>query len=427
MSDSSLAYASAATPALSPVAPAAPAPRSAIAKGSIEFKRSNRALFFGGFSTFSLLYCIQPLFPLLSHQFHLTPAQSSWSLSVSSGLLAISLVLLSAVSDRIGRKPLMVASMFSAAILTILSAFAQDYAQLLAIRAALGIALGGMPAVAMAYLGEEIEGPSLGLSMGLYIAGSAFGGMSGRLIASMLSDFLSWRWALGVLGVAGVLAAAEFWRSLPASKNFVPSTRGWNALPHAIKQHFSDRGLPWLFCLAFVLMGCFVSLYNYIGYRLLAAPFNLRQSTVGLLAFLYLIGIFSSVWAGRLVDRLGRRGVLWIMLSLMLSGILLTLFDSLPLIVIGMALATFGFFASHSIASSWVSRRARAPQALASAFYLLFYYLGSSLIGSASGMMWGFDGWTGVIIMLGLCLGGGVLIALRLRHLQPLGAREAVG
>jgi len=426
MSDSSLAF-SASSTVIAPTAPAAPAPRTAIAKGTAEFKRSNRALFFGGFSTFSLLYCIQPLFPLLSQQFHLTPAQSSWSLSVSSGLLAISLVLLSAISDRVGRKPLMVASMFSAAILTILSAFAQDYAQLLAVRAALGIALGGMPAVAMAYLGEEIEGPSLGLSMGLYIAGSAFGGMSGRLIASMLSDFLSWRWALGVLGVAGVLAAAEFWRSLPASKNFVPSTKGWQALPHAIKQHFSDQGLPWLFCLAFMLMGCFVSLYNYIGYRLLAAPFGLRQSTVGLLAFLYLIGIFSSVWAGRLVDRLGRRGVLWIMLSIMLTGILLTLFDSLPLIVVGMALATFGFFASHSIASSWVSRRARAPQALASAFYLLFYYLGSSLIGSASGMMWGFDGWTGVVAMLGVCLGGGVLIALKLRHLQPLGAREAAG
>ena len=429
MSDSPLPFAASSTtvsPA-APITPATPGPRTAIAKGTPAFKRSNRALFFGGFSTFSLLYCVQPLMPVLSHEFHLTPAQSSWSLSISSGLLAVSLVLLSAVSDRYGRKPLMVASMFSAAILTILSAFAQDYAQLLAIRAMLGIALGGMPAVAMAYLGEEIEGPSLGLSMGLYIAGSAFGGMSGRLIASMLSDFLSWRWALGVLGVAGVLAAAEFWRSLPASKNFVPSTRGWNALPHAVKQHFSDKGLPWLFCLAFVLMGCFVSLYNYIGYRLLAAPFGLRQSTVGLLAFLYLIGIFSSVWAGRLVDRLGRRGVLWIMLSVMLTGIGLTLFDYLPSIVLGMALATFGFFASHSIASSWVSRRARAPQALASAFYLLFYYLGSSLIGSASGMMWGFDGWTGVVAMLGVCLGGGVLIALRLRHLQPLGAREAAG
>ena len=427
MSDSPLVFAASSTtvsPA-APITPATPGPRTAIAKGTPAFKRSNRALFFGGFSTFSLLYCVQPLMPVLSHEFHLTPAQSSWSLSISSGLLAVSLVLLSAVSDRYGRKPLMVASMFSAAILTILSAFAQDYAQLLAIRAMLGIALGGMPAVAMAYLGEEIEGPSLGLSMGLYIAGSAFGGMSGRLIASMLSDFLSWRWALGVLGVAGVLAAAEFWRSLPASKNFVPSTRGWNALPHAVKQHFSDKGLPWLFCLAFVLMGCFVSLYNYIGYRLLAAPFGLRQSTVGLLAFLYLIGIFSSVWAGRLVDRLGRRGVRWIMLSVMLTGIGLTLFDYLPLIVAGMALATFGFFASHSIASSWVSRRARAPQALASAFYLLFYYLGSSLIGSASGMMWGFDGGTGVVAMLGVCLGGGVLIALKLRHLQPLGAREA--
>lgn len=409
---------------MSASAPSIPLPGSAIAAGTPAFKRSNRAMFFGGFSTFSLLYCIQPLMPVLSHEFGLTAAQSSWSLSISSATLAISLVVSSAISDRLGRKPLMLFAMSMAAVLTLLCAFAQNYPQLLLMRAAMGVVLGGMPAVAMAYLGEEIEASSLGLSMGLYIAGSAFGGMSGRLLVSLLSDFLSWRWALGAMGVLGLMAAAEFWRSLPPSRHFKPNRDGWASLPHGVRQHFSDAGLPWLFCLAFVLMGCFVSLYNYIGYRLLAAPFNLRQSTVGLLAFLYLIGIFSSVWAGRLVDKLGRRGVLWIMLALMLSGVLLTLSNFLPLIVAGMALATFGFFASHSIASSWVGRRARTPQALASAFYLLFYYLGSSLIGSFSGVMLGLGGWPGVVAMLGSCLGVGLLITLRLRHLEPLPPRE---
>ena len=136
-------------------------------------------MFFGGFSCFALLYCVQPLMPLLSHEFALSAAQSSMVLSVSTAALALSLVASSAMSERLGRKPLMVAAMAIAALMTILSAFAHSYPQLLAMRALLGVALGGMPAIAMAYLGEEIEPTSLGLSMGLYISGSAFGGMAG--------------------------------------------------------------------------------------------------------------------------------------------------------------------------------------------------------------------------------------------------------
>ncbi len=405
------------------VPPAPPAQR-AIAAGTPAFKRSNRALFFGGFSTFALLYCVQPLMPLLSHEFALTAAQSSGVLSVSTAALAVSLLLTSAVSDRLGRKPLMVGALAVAALLTVLCAFAQTYPQLLLMRAALGVALGGMPAIAMAYLAEEIEAPSLGLSMGLYISGSALGGMVGRVVVAVLSEHWSWRAALAVMGVLGLAAAAEFWRSLPRSRNFVASQDGWSALPSGLRRHLSDPGLPYLFLLAFLLMGCFVSMYNYIAYRLLAAPFSFSQSTVGAIAFLYLIGIFSSVWAGRLVDRLGRRGVLWMMLSVMLAGLLLTLSNALPAIMAGMALFTFGFFAAHSIASSWVGRRARAPQALASALYLFFYYLGSSLVGSLSGLMWASDGWSGVVGMLGAGLGLALLIALRLRHLAPLAQRK---
>src|SRR5471032_571066 len=311
-----------------------------IAAGSPEFKRTNRALFFGGFSCFALLYCVQPLMPLLSRQFALTPAQSSMTLSVSTAALAVSLLVSSAISERLGRKLLMVAAMMLAAVLTLLSAFAQSYPQLLLLRAALGAALGGIPAIAMAYLGEEIEPASLGLSMGLYISGSAFGGMAGRVVSSVLSDLFSWRLALAAIGVAGLLSAWEFWRSLPVSRHFVPSQGGWRDLPSGMKKHLSDPGLPWLFALAFLMMGSYVSLYNYIAYRLLGAPFGLRQSTVGVFSLLYLLGIFSSVWAGRLADRLGRRRVLWAMMAIMLAGLLLTLSSSLVLMTRGLALFT---------------------------------------------------------------------------------------
>jgi YNFM family putative membrane transporter len=398
-----------------------PAPR--IAAGSPAFKRTNRALFFGGFSAFALLYCVQPLMPVLSHQFALTAAQSSMVLSVSTAALAVSLLLSSALSERLGRKPLMVAAMAGAAVLTVLCAFAQNYPQLLMLRGLLGAALGGMPAIAMAYLGEEIEPTSLGLSMGLYISGSAFGGMAGRVLASVMSDYFSWRVALAATGVAGLLAAWEFWRSLPASRHFKPSQGGWRALPDGVKQHLSDPGLPWLFLLAFLLMGSYVSMYNYIAYRLLGAPYGLSQSMVGSISFLYLLGIYSSVWAGGMADRLGRRGVLWLVLAVMLAGLLLTLSHALLLIVAGAALFTFGFFATHSVASSWVGRRATTSKALASALYLFFYYMGSSVIGSATGVMWGQAGWPGVVAVLGGALTLALLIALRLRKLAPVAAR----
>lgn len=395
-----------------------------IALGSPEFKRSNRAMFFGGFSAFALLYCVQPLMPLLSHEFALSAAQSSMVLSVSTGALALSLLASSAVSERLGRKPLMVAAMAVAAVMTLLCAFAHNYPQLLAMRALLGLALGGMPAIAMAYLGEEIEPQSLGLSMGLYISGSAFGGMAGRVITSVLSDHFSWRLALAMVGVAGIAAAIEFWRSLPASRHFAPARGGWRALPQGFRLHWSDAGLPWLFVLAFLLMGAFVSLYNYIAYRLLGGPFSLSQSVVGAVSFFYLLGIYSSVWAGRLADRYGRRNVLWLMALIMLGGLLLTLSDWLPLILAGVAVCTYGFFATHSVASSWVGRRALSNKALASALYLFFYYLGSSVIGSATGIMWSRAAWPGVVLVLACALVLALLITVRLRTLAPLGQAE---
>jgi MFS transporter, YNFM family, putative membrane transport protein len=395
-------------------------PHSPIRAGTPEFRRTSRALFLGGFSTFALLYCVQPLMPQFSMEFHLTPSQSSWSLSASTVTLAAMLLFASALSNRIGRKMPMCCALLLSALLTVLSAFVRNYEQLLVLRVLLGLSLAGLPAVAMAYLSEEIDAPSLGYSMGLYISGSAFGGMSGRLLAATLSDFMSWRIALGVLGIAGLAAAIEFYRSLPDSQNFRPRPIHPAQVLQAIRKHCQDDGLPWLFALAFLMMGCFVSVYNYISYRLLAAPFELRQSVVGAVSLLYLTGIFSSIWAGSLADKFGRRRVLWAVTGIMLGGLLLTLADWLPLIVVGITLFTFGFFGGHSVASSWVGRRARAPQALASALYLFFYYLGSSMLGSFSGWMWAQAGWHGVVALLTLLLLVSQAIAIRLRRLAPL-------
>lgn len=393
-----------------------------IEKGTPMFMRTVLALFSGGFATFALLYCVQPMMPLLSRGFSINAAQSSLVLSVSTALLAVGLLVTGPISDRIGRKPVMVAALLAAALCTIASALMPSWQGVLMMRALVGLSLSGLAAVAMTYLSEEIHPQHIGLAMGLYIGGNAIGGMTGRLITGVLIDFVSWHTAMLVIGALALIAAAVFWRILPESRNFHPRSLHPRSLLEGFTLHFRDAGLPLLFLEAFVLMGAFVTLFNYIGYRLLAAPYHMDQAFVGLLSVVYLSGIYSSAKVGALADRLGRRKMLWATIVLMLAGLALTLLESLPVVIIGMLVFTFGFFGAHSVASSWIGRRATKAKGQASSLYLFSYYAGSSIAGTAGGVFWHMAGWNGIGLFIGALLLVALLAALKLAKLQPLAA-----
>jgi YNFM family putative membrane transporter len=396
-----------------------------IEKGTPMFMRTVLALFSGGFATFALLYCVQPMMPALSHEFSINAAQSSLILSVATGMLAIGLLITGPISDTLGRKPVMVAALFCAALCTIASGLMPSWEGILLMRALVGLSLSGLAAVAMTYLSEEIHPQHIGLAMGLYIGGNAIGGMSGRLIIGVLIDFVSWHTAMLIIGALALIAATVFWKILPESRNFRASTLHPRSLVDGFTLHFKDAGLPWLFLEAFVLMGAFVTMFNYIGYRLLADPYDLSQAVVGLLSLVYLSGIYSSAKIGSLADRLGRRRVLWGTIVLMLGGIALTLFTPLWLVVPGMLIFTFGFFGAHSVASSWIGRRALKAKGQASSLYLFSYYVGSSIAGTAGGFFWHYAGWNGIGGFIVALLIVALLVALKLAKLPPLQEAKA--
>ncbi|WP_224788208.1 MFS transporter [Pseudomonas fluorescens] len=407
-----------------PAAPVAELNDTYIEKGTPSFMRTVLALFCGGFATFALLYCVQPMMPLLSQEFSINAAQSSLILSVATGMLAIGLLITGPISDRIGRKPVMVAALFAAALCTIASAMMPSWQGVLVMRALTGLSLSGLAAVAMTYLSEEIHPQHIGLAMGLYIGGNAIGGMCGRLITGVLIDFVSWHTALLVIGGLALIAAAVFWRILPQSRNFRSRSLHPRSLLDGFTMHFRDAGLPWLFLEAFLLMGAFVTLFNYIGYRLLAEPYHMDQAFVGLLSVVYLSGIYSSAKVGALADTFGRRKMLWGTIVLMLAGIALTLFTPLSLVLIGMLLFTFGFFGAHSVASSWIGRRATKARGQASSLYLFSYYAGSSIAGTVGGVFWHLAGWNGIGLFIGSLLVAALLVAL---HLSKLPVKSEQG
>jgi YNFM family putative membrane transporter len=201
---------------------------------------------------------------------------------------------------------------------------------------------------------------------------------------------------MGAIGLLGVAASVIFWRTLPASRHFVARPLRVGALARTFWEQLHDTRLIALYAVGFLLMGSFVTTYNYVTYHLLDAPYRLRQSAVGLIFIVYLVGIFASAWIGARADRVGRGRMLLLMAGLMLCGVALTLLQPLMLVIVGIATITFGFFGGHSVASSWVGLHAHHAKAQAAALYLFFYYIGSSVAGAVGGLFWSAWRWTGV-------------------------------
>lgn len=389
-------------------------------RGTSAFRRANVSLFLAGLVTFAILYCTQPLLPVFSKEYHVTPAVASISLSASTATLAVALVVAGSLSEAWGRTSVMTASVVLSSLLELVLAVSPNFGALIALRALQGVTLAGLPATAMAYLAEEIEPGSYGLTVGLYIGGNAIGGLCGRVLAGVLAAEFSWRGAMVGIGVMSLIASLVFWRNLPLSRHFQPHPLAAGTLLRSLGRHLADPGLPWLFILAALLLGSTVAVYNYIGYHLLAPPYSLPPAIVGSIYAVYLVGIASSAWMGHLADRFTRRKLLPFNVVIMLVGIALTLARPLALVVLGVAACTFGFFGAHSVATSWVGKRARAAKAQASALYLLCYYLGSSFGGTGGGVAYGHSQWNGVALVVGGMLAGALSIAARLSILPPI-------
>ncbi|MEK4027031.1 MULTISPECIES: MFS transporter [Bacillaceae] len=389
-----------------------------IQQGTPAFKKANFALFAAGFITFANLYITQPLLPIFTKEFHVTPTMASLSLSLTTLSLAFGLLIFGSLSEAWGRKNIMSICIVIASLLTLVVAFSPSFKLLLMLRIIQGFAFAGIPSIAMAYLGEEIEGRSLGVAMGLYISGNSIGGLAGRVLMGTITDLVSWTAGMILLGSISLIACVYFMWALPPSKHFVSQPLALRPLFRSLMSHLKDPVLVSLFLIAFFLMGSFVTVFNYLGFKLTEPPYYLSMTIIGWIFLVYLVGTFSSTWFGILADRYGRPLLILTGTVLMLCGVLLTLPIPIFYKLIGIVIFTFGFFGAHSVASGLVSRHATHDIAQASSLYLFAYYLGSSVGGATGGVFWSLFGWSGVTsFTIGLLIIS-LLLVLRVKKLS---------
>ena len=357
-----------------------------------------------GVATFAQLYAPQGLLPTLAGDLQISASQAALSLSVATWGVALSVLPWSWLADRIGRLPAMKIAISTAALAGLLVALSPGIETLLVVRFFEGVALGGLPALAMTYLHDEVHPRSTAAAAAAYISGTTIGGASGRLIAGPLTELVGWRLALAAVAVVCLGAAVVFLRLMPPARSYVPQrSTDWSGLGRNIRHCLSDSTLLALYAQPLLIMGGLVAVYNYLGFRLEGPSFGLPVTAASLIFAAYGAGTVSSRLVGRAVPRFGRRTVLVTGLLVMITGTLLTVSRDLTLVIIGLLILTAGAFAVHAVASAWVGHHAQVGRAQATALYNVSLYTGSAVIGWVAGFGWVALGWpatAGVVVVL---------------------------
>lgn len=373
--------------------------------GSRRYRRALIALFCAGLATFAQMYSPQGILPDIAAEFGVAAGASSWAVGATTIGVALGVLPWARLSDRFGRVRAMRAAMAAAMLIGLVTPLAPGFELFIAARLLEGVALAGLPAIAVTAIAETVRPLALGGAVGTYIAGTTIGGLIGRIIAATVGEPYGWRWGMTAVALLAAAATLVFLVRIPPTA--VPPGPA-RPIPSALLANLRTPGVMVLVAQAFLLMGGFVAAYNYLAFRLQHEPFGLTLAQVSWIFLAYLAGAAASRWVWPLTRSIPPTAVLLACAGTMLAGIALTLLPSLPGVILGIALFTGSFFAAHSIANGLIERRASADgRSIAPPLYNLAYYAGSSVLGWFGGVAFGWGGWIGTVLMVA----GAVLVA----------------
>lgn len=356
-------------------------------QGSRRFRYIKLCIFFSGLSVFAQLYLFQPMLPMAAEQFNVTVGDTSLLVSSSTIGMALGLLFFAFKADSYSRKRLMVFSLISSALLTIISTWIPSLSLLIGIGMLKGFVVSGVSAVALAYLTEEVYLAAVPAAISMYLSGNTIGGMSGRILATIAAGEFGWRNAVLIIGVESLILGLIFWKLFPESKFFNPQKTDYHQKVKQMKGFLMNSYMLRLYFIAALLMGVFVSVYNYLTFRLEAKPFSLSHFIIAFIFLMYTFGVFGTMITGKLSKRFSKNNILKSFILLMLCGIGLLLSENIYVVIFGLGVFTLSFFAAHTMASQMTALHAKHGKSSATSIYWLFYYFGSSILGSGTGYL----------------------------------------
>jgi YNFM family putative membrane transporter len=361
------------------------------------------AVFLCGVCAFLELYCTQPLLPMLARLFHASKTGVGMTVSAATLGVAISAPIFGALTERLPRKRVIVASLIGISVPTLLAATSASLAQLVFWRFLQGVTVPGVVAVLVTYIGEEWPPEQVALIISFYVSGTALGGFLGRVSAGILADRFSWRVSFVVLGTAALAGAGLVALWLPHGRRR-PAPQSPDALSsfsYQVQGLFRSRRLIATFVVGFNVLFSLVGVFTWITFHLSAPPYDLSTTALSSLFFVYLVGLVVTPAAGYVITHVGLRAGIGGALACAIAGVLLTLAPSLAIVLLGLAMLSSGVFIAQTASQSHL--RVAAPvgaRVTAAGLYMTCYYLGGTAAGVVPGVFWALGKWPACVAFI---------------------------
>ena len=354
----------------------------------------------GGFATFLSLYPPQAILPDIAREFGVGVLQAG--LTITAPLLAVACVapFVGTISDRLGRKTLIVGAAFLQVLPMLLVASAPGLGAMVLWRFLQGLLLPFIFPVCIAYIGDECQGAYGIRAAGAYSVGTILGGFSGRMIAGVVAEHAGWRMGFVAVALCALAAAVLVAVVLPRERRFVAMRGGLHSALDTYIEHLHSPRLLATCVIGFGMLFSNVGCYTYINFYLAAPPFLLSPSQLGLVFGVYVLGAITTGLATRLAVRIGRQRTLELAVGLAATGLLLTLRANLTVVIAGLACMSGGLFVVQAMSLGFIAATTRRAKSTAVGLYTTVFYIGGALGGFVPGMLWSHIGWFGVVALL---------------------------
>jgi predicted MFS family arabinose efflux permease len=362
------------------------------------------AVTLAGVAAFFNLYATQPLLPLFEQIFHASKSEVGRTVSAATLGVALSAPFCGSLAERIGRRKVIVFSIFLLAFPTIMAATASGLSQLDIWRFFQGIVTPGIFGVTIAYITEEWPRHRVAQVMSIYVSGTVLGGFLGRIFTGVaathhLIPFVvpSWRNGFVFIGALDLVFGILLWRWLPHDSPLPDGAEGKTD----ITRHLRNPQLLATFAVGFNVLFTLVATFTYVTFYLAEPPFGLSPAQLSALFMVYLVGLVVTPMGGVWISRVGSRTALIAAVMAGILGVLLTLVPNLLMIVLGLVLCSSGVFICQSASTSYIQRVAHSGgRASAAGLYVMFYYIGGSVAGVLPGMLWRYGQWKACVALI---------------------------
>ncbi|WP_418302263.1 MFS transporter [Lysinibacillus fusiformis] len=280
-----------------------------------------------GMVVMSSLYLTIPLISLFSDYFNISLTKAGFTSSVFSLGFALGCFFYGAISEKYGRKNIIVFGLFSLSMITLLLGLVNDFSFILLLRGLQGLAAATFSPVALAYTLEVFPNDRKVGAVGFISTGFLVAGIAGQVFSGYVSEHSHWHVIFYVLAVVYAITALLVVWILPKGVLQNESKNIWDPLKR-IGIIFTNRNLIFSYIIAFVLLMSFVSMYIILGAYLTSDSFDMKSQNLIYIRAFGIMGMVMSPFAGKLAKRSNVLFVLKMALSLSIIGLTVMSFVS---------------------------------------------------------------------------------------------------